>query len=158
MPRGLRLRRLMPPDRVAARKLVVHPWQNHPSAAEMLDQLAATEQAFAIWMGDAIVGLLTFERDYGEKFAFARPGEVGLCALMIDGAHQGRGIGKRVMARLQGLTRDVFPRAPALVLTLDPSNSVAKHLFQSAGFQIEKVAVLVPGQGPQEILRLDLIR
>ena len=108
---------------------------------------AGTEQA---------VGFFKIDHKYPRTYDFARPGDLGLRAFMIDHACQGRGIGSRSMAQIGGYLRSLYPEAQALVLTVNLRNAAAIRAYAKAG--LEDTGDIYSGgiAGPQHIMRLPL--
>jgi ribosomal protein S18 acetylase RimI-like enzyme len=108
---------------------------------------ADTEQA---------VGFFKIDHKFPRTYGFARPGDLGVRAFMIDHACQRRGIGSRSMAQVGLYLRNLYPDAQALVLTVNLHNTAAIRAYIKAG--IEDTGYIYSGgiAGPQHIMRLQL--
>lgn len=110
----------------------------------------------AIWQGDEPVGFFKIDRHYPSRYAFAREGEIGLRAFMIDRARQGQGLATRAVRALPAYLRKLYPQAPSVVLTVNFVNPAAKACYLKGGF-IDTGETYPDGEaGPQNILRMDL--
>lgn len=102
------------------------------------------------------VGFFKIDRHYATRYGFAHLGEIGLRAMMIDRAEQGRGIGKAAMQALGPYLRLHYPRARACVLTVNIVNLPARAIYLAGGFQDDGGLFHGGRIGPQHILRMDL--
>lgn len=82
---------------------------------------------FAIIADDAVVGFAMYALDPDD-------GNYWIYRLMVDHRHQGRGIGTAALHRLIELMA-ALPSCPRIVLGVDPDNTVARALYESAGFK-----------------------
>jgi len=63
------------------------------------------------------------------------PGECEICHLVIDVAHQNRGLGRAVLGLAADWARRELPACRRLLLTVHPENAIARRLYEQAGFQ-----------------------
>ncbi|WP_109467442.1 GNAT family N-acetyltransferase [Albibacillus kandeliae] len=111
---------------------------------------------FAVLLDGHPVGFFKIDRGYDQTHPFAREGELGLRAVMVDAAHQGKGIGKGTIRLLQDYLPRHYPGAPSLALTVNLRNPIAVRSYLSAGF-IDTGELWEGGAaGPQHIMRMEL--
>jgi len=110
----------------------------------------------AMLVDDVPVGFFVLDRG-GVPGAERHRGAVGLRALFVDAGHQGRGIGAAALRALPGFARQRFPGAPAIVLTVNETNPVARRVYLRAGFRDTGERYHGGRLGPQQVLRLDLL-
>lgn len=83
---------------------------------------------FAVCCNGDVVGYLMVIYDYDEK-------TYNIWHLMIDARHQGKGYGKAAMALAMNYIRTKpFGPSDRVLLTVNPENSIAYHLYQALGF------------------------
>ncbi|MCG7624566.1 GNAT family N-acetyltransferase [Epibacterium sp. Ofav1-8] len=120
---------------------------------------ASTEKRlnlYAIRAAGAPVGFFKIDLKYPETYGFARAGDLGLRAFMIDHRHQGRGIATAALAALPGMLHRLYPAATAVVLTVNIRNQIAVRSYRRAGF-VDTGEIHEGGlAGPQHVMRLDL--
>ena len=110
----------------------------------------------AICHGETPVGFFKIDRAYAERHHFARAGDLGLRAFLIDEAHQGRGIGTAAVRALHAYLPTRYPATTGVVLTVNMSNPAAKACYRRGGFA-DTGEIWEGGQaGPQLVMRLDL--
>ncbi|MGA0615253.1 GNAT family N-acetyltransferase [Paracoccus sp. KR1-242] len=110
----------------------------------------------AVTRGALPVGFFKIDREYPSRFDFAAEGELGLRAVMIDRAEQGRGSGKAAMLALGPYLARHYPAAGSCVLTVNVVNPAARAIYLAGGF-VDDGALYHGGRiGPQHILRLRL--
>jgi GNAT superfamily N-acetyltransferase len=99
-----------------------------------------------------------FILDTGRDVALYEPrdGTVGVRALYIDRAMQGRGIGTAMLRAMPDLARRLFPEAERLALTVNVTNETAVRAYLRAGFADTGRHYLGGALGPQHVLVLDL--
>lgn len=102
------------------------------------------------------VGFFKIDRAYAAHFDFAGPQDLGLRGVMIDAAEQGHGTGKAAIRALGRYVPRLYPRAKALVLTVNEVNPVARAVYLDAGFTDTGSFYHGGRIGPQHILRLSL--
>lgn len=143
-------------DRVA--HIAVTP-QQEPFCGTIAGHFQADEPAcdFHLIARDSrAVGFFKIDRAYAANYHFAAPDELGLRGVMIDAREQGQGTGKAAMRALPPYIGRLYPKARALVLTVNEANPLARAVYLAAGFQ-DTGALHHGGQiGPQHILRLPL--
>lgn len=120
----------------------------------------ASEEAevdfYAIRKAGRCLGFFKIDLKYPRTYGFARPGDLGLRALMVDHPHQGRGIGRGALRLLPDMLKARYPGALALVLTVDIRNQVAVRTYLSCGFQ-DTGEIFAGGlAGAQYVMRLPL--
>ena len=69
----------------------------------------------------------------GGKVADRRPSPALLGGILVDAAHQGRGVGRAAVLEAIRMLRD-RTGAASFALSYDPDNTVAKGLYASLGF------------------------
>ncbi|WP_102223508.1 GNAT family N-acetyltransferase [Acidimangrovimonas sediminis] len=123
---------------------------------DRLSQLGAKEDGHAVVAGDRIVGFFVIDRDFAASHPFARPGEIGLRALAIDAAQQGRGIGRAVFEALPAMLALRYPGVAGAVLSVNQRNPRARDLYLRNGWQDGGELYHGGRSGPQHVLRLPL--
>jgi RimJ/RimL family protein N-acetyltransferase len=88
--------------------------------------------------------------------AVAAPGTVGVRALYVDAAHQGRGVGTAMLRLLPAFVRLRFPQAQRIALTVNTANVVALRAYLRAGFADTGRLYHGGALGPQHVLELEL--
>jgi ribosomal protein S18 acetylase RimI-like enzyme len=78
-----------------------------------------------------------------------------LHALMIDRRFQGKGLGKRCLQALPGLTRELWPDTGQLMLAVDAGNHSVRGLYRALGWQ-ELPEHEVVNAGFERVMRLKL--
>jgi diamine N-acetyltransferase len=88
---------------------------------------------YAIYNNDIMVGFIMLS--YNEADENDDENAYWVCRLMIDKRYQGKGYGKKAMAKALELIR-TFPYGKASVVSLsyEPENMTAKTLYASLGF------------------------
>ncbi len=110
----------------------------------------------AITAANRIVGFFKIDRLYSGRIALARPAELGLRAFLIDLASQGKGLGTQAVRAIAPYLRQSYPHAPALVLTVNVVNPIARAAYLKGGFE-DTGQIWRHGQaGPQNFLRMPL--
>jgi GNAT superfamily N-acetyltransferase len=102
------------------------------------------------------VGFFILDTSADVRLYETRQGTVGVRALFIDHAQQGKGVGRAMLRALPDLARRLFPGAVRLALTVNESNPIAVHAYTRAGFVDTGRRYLGGALGPQHVLVLDL--
>ncbi|CUH79130.1 putative acetyltransferase [Tritonibacter multivorans] len=102
------------------------------------------------------VGFFKIDHKYPQTYNFARTGDLGLRAFMIDQPCQGRGLGSAAVARLGPYLRRLYPAAEAMVLTVNLRNTAAIRAYLKAGMQDTGDLYTGGIAGPQHVMRLTL--
>ncbi len=93
---------------------------------------------FGLYEGEELVGFVMFgygNADYESEPKIAS-GNYCIWRLMIDAAHQGRGLGKRALeAAIAYLRTWPCGKAESCWLSYEPENEVARKLYHSFGFR-----------------------
>jgi ribosomal-protein-alanine N-acetyltransferase len=98
---------------------------------------------YSLWVLDGALGML----GYGVLSAAA--GEAHILNLCVDPAHQGSGLGRRLLNRMVDLAR--WHQAERVFLEVRPSNSRAIALYHRAGFcEIGNRPNYYPGRNGRE--------
>ena len=122
---------------------------------------AATEDdldLYAILAADKAVGFFKIDLKFPRTYSFARAGDLGLRAFMIDHRQQGRGLGRATLQALPAALRKLYPAAQALVLTVNLRNPIAVRSYLGAGF-VDTGELYEGGlAGPQHVMRLPLAK
>lgn len=115
---------------------------------------------YAVEHDGAVVGMFKLDRAYADapRHDFAQAGDLGLRGVLIDAAHQGKGLGRALLVALPGLVRSRYPQARRLVLTVNCRNTAAHRAYLAAGWQDDGQIYLGGDAGPQHILWLGLDR
>lgn len=111
---------------------------------------------YAIQEADRAVGFFKIDLKYPQNYVFARAGDLGLRAFMVDQRVQGRGIGSGALRALPPLLRRTYPEAQALVLTVNMRNHAAVRTYLNCGFKDTREIHEGGLAGPQFVMRLDL--
>jgi GNAT superfamily N-acetyltransferase len=96
--------------------------------------------------------------DVGPEVRVYAPGDgvVGVRGVYVDGASQGRGLGTQMLLALPAFTRERYPDATSLALTVNTSNPRAIRVYLRAGF-VDTGRLYHGGRlGPQHVLELAL--
>ncbi|GAB5432252.1 MAG: hypothetical protein EpisKO_16220 [Epibacterium sp.] len=111
---------------------------------------------YAIQQAGRFVGFFKIDVKYPRTYNFARQGDLGLRAFMIDHRVQGSGIGSGALRVLPSLLRRTYPKAQALVLTVNMRNHAALRTYLNCGFR--DTGDIHDGgiAGPQHVMRLPL--
>ena len=95
---------------------------------------------FAIYNGEEVIGftMMEFEEIDEDEFIFQTFGDktiYNFFRFMIDEKHQGKGFGRQAMKKvLEFLQTNPQGKADAIFLSYEPTNEVAKKLYESLGF------------------------
>ena len=145
-------------DRARVAHLAVHPEQVRFSGtvAEAFDTPQPDVDFHAILAADTPVGFFKIDRGYPAAHGFAEPGDLGLRAVIVDAARQGKGIGTAAMRALPAYLRGLYPQARRLWLTVNLQNPAAIASYRKAGFQDTGAIWPHGAAGPQHIMRLPL--
>ncbi len=102
------------------------------------------------------VGIFKIDRAYGCSYPFAGPLDLGLRAVIVDAAMQGKGVGKAAMSALRRYLADRYPEFASVMLTVNLANPAALAVYRATGF--EDTGEIWPhgDAGPQHIMRLGL--
>ena len=112
--------------------------------------------AHVILAEGAVVGFFRIDRDYAPRHDFARPGDLGLRSVIVDRAHQGRGIGSAMIRALPAYLADRYPGATDLYLTVNLRNPGARKSYLNGGFTDTGAHFLGGDAGPQHIMHMVL--
>lgn len=83
---------------------------------------------FAVCCDGKVVGYVMVIYDYDED-------TYNIWHLMIDAQHQGKGFGKTAMERsIDHIRTKPFGNSNQILLTVNPNNHIAYHLYQALGF------------------------
>ena len=125
--------------------------------AEVLARDESDVTCHAILAGGVPVGLFRLDADFSRwGHDFAPDGSLGLRSMIVDRAHQGRGIGTATIRALPGYLARLFPQAREIYLTVNLRNPAARASYLSGGFEDTGAQYLDGGFGPQHILRMPL--
>ena len=105
---------------------------------------------------DQLVGIFRIDLDFARIHDFARPGDLGLRSVIVDSAHQGRGIGSAMIRALPGYLADHYPGATDLYLTVNLRNPGARKSYLNGGFTDTGAHYLGGDAGPQHIMHMAL--
>lgn len=81
---------------------------------------------FAVYDGDALIGFMMLDADYGKR-------TLDLWRFMIAPAAQNRGYGARALEKLIGLARE-SDRFDRMELSFEPGNAAGEHVYRKLGF------------------------
>ena len=152
----IRLSRVAPADLHRLAGLRQHPGQYAGDGAEMIRDPTPGLSLHAIEADGVLVGMFKLDPRYHERHDFAAPESIGLRGVLIDAAHQGRGLGQRAMAALPDHVRAQYPAARQIVLTVNLLNPAARATYLKSGFRDEGEIYTGGTRGPQHVMRLDL--
>lgn len=110
----------------------------------------------AIFLGPRAVGFFKIDRDYGAEHPFARPGEPGLRAFLIDHRHQGMGVARKALELFPAYLRARYRDIESLVLTVNMANPAAVKVYRQAGFRDTGEIWEGGAAGAQLVMRMDL--
>ncbi len=103
-----------------------------------VDMAFASDEAgidlYAVRAAGTCVGFFKIDLKYPKTQDFARDGDLGLRAFMIDRWRQGSGLGSATLRALPEFLRKTYPDAQAIVLTVNIRNQVAVRRYLSTGF------------------------
>lgn len=125
-----------PDNHKAIRALSVRDDQRHLVAsvdASLADAYVWEGSIFRAALADGIpigyVLIYPFDRDGARIINIAR--------LMVAAEHQGRGLGRAVLAQTLNWISNLIPRPDALRISTLPENEIALGLYLSMGFEIQ---------------------
>jgi diamine N-acetyltransferase len=130
----IELHPITPDNHGPARKLAVHPHQEHLIATvdkSLADAYVYRDAVFRIaYEEDVPVGFVLV-------FPFDRDGKriVNIARLMIDAGHQGRGLGRALLETTLAWVDSFDPRPDVFRISTLPENEGALALYRSAGFE-----------------------
>lgn len=83
----------------------------------------------AVYDGERPIGFVMYALDYEER-------EYWIYRVMVDGAYQSRGYGRRIMEMLlERIQKEALPDRHTLYLSFEPDNAWGRELYQSLGFE-----------------------
>lgn len=126
------------------------------TVAEAFEEAQAGVEFHGIFQGDRAVGFFKIDRLYPDRYPFARAGELGLRAFIVDRDHHGQGIGTQAVRALPGYLRAQYPDAPAVVLSVNFINAAAIACYLKGGFTDTGEVWPHGDAGPQHVMRLGL--
>ena len=149
---------LTPDRRAAACALAVAPEQVVFSghAADFIDSPDPQMDSHVILADGAVVGFFRIDLNYAPRHDFAKPGDLGLRSVIVDRAHQGRGIGSAMIRALPAYLADRYPGATDLYLTVNLRNPGARKSYLNGGFTDTGAHYLGGDAGPQHIMHMPL--
>ena len=125
-----------------------------------VDMAFASDEAgldfYAVSVSGDAVGFFKIDHKYPQTYAFARDGDLGLRAFMINRDRQNMGIGTAALRALPALLRDNYPAAMALILTVNIRNQAAIRSYLTAGFARTGELFDSGIGGPQLVMRRPL--
>ena len=143
-------------DRVAHLRVAPDQLKYSGSVAEAFAAGEPEVDFHAICLETRPVGFFKIDRAYAVAHPFARAGEPGLRAFLIDLDHQGQGLATRGLRALPAYLPRHYPDAESLVLTVNMSNTAASRCYLKAGF-VDTGEIHTGGlAGPQHVMRLTL--
>ncbi|MEM1006305.1 MAG: GNAT family N-acetyltransferase [Pseudomonadota bacterium] len=139
-------------------KITLHPDQIK-FAGTVADALAEPADRFDLHQirhATQAIGIFKIDKLYSQDYAFARVGDLGLRAVILDHCHQRQGFGTQAMRALSAYLPTYYPTADTLHLTVNLTNTTAIAVYIAAGFQ-DSGEIWPYGQaGPQKIMHLSL--
>lgn len=150
------LRQVPRDDLARLSKLRQNPGQYANDGAEMILDPTPGITFHEIRQNDETVGMFKLDPLYHQRHDFAGPSSLGLRGMLIDRAHQGRGIAQVALGQLPTHARDSYPWAREIVLTVNLLNPAGYAAYLKAGFADLGQIYYGGGRGPQHILRLPL--
>ena len=102
------------------------------------------------------VGFFKIDRAYDRAHWFAREGELGLRAFLIDQACQGQGIATSAVRALGPYLSDRYPGSQSVALTVNMANPAAITCYRRGGFVETGQVYEGGGAGPQHVMRREL--
>ncbi|GAA0343624.1 GNAT family N-acetyltransferase [Bacillus carboniphilus] len=98
------------------------------------DELPA--MTFAIYDKGTMIGFIMMYHDTAEENEYGNESCYGVLRFMIDKKYQGKGYGKKAMAKALEYIK-TFPQgeAKAVYIAFEPKNTIAKQLYASFGFK-----------------------
>ncbi len=122
----------------------------------VLASLTPYKDCHVIEADGQIVGFFIIDRNYPNQYEFADPTHIGFRAYLIDHRQQGKGYGKASMRALKEYLQTEYPTYPAVVLTVNCRNEIARKIYLQAGF-VDHGELYHGGKaGPQHILAMSL--
>ena len=120
-------------------------------------QMAEKDVDFhAICRDGQAVGFFKIDRAYARAHWFAREGELGLRAFLIDRASQGQGIATAAVRTLGPYLVRHYPGTDSVVLTVNMANPAAITCYRRSGFVETGQVYEGGGAGPQHVMRMEL--
>lgn len=158
MSETLALRPISRSDFASVAHIAVHPDQERFSGTvqHAFQEDSEGVDFHAICLDGQPVGFFKIDHAYAEHHWFARPGEPGLRAFLIDKTHQGRGIATAAIRALDGYLQAQYPDIASVVLTVNMANPVAVRAYRRGGF-VDTGDIYEGGSaGPQLVMRMIL--
>jgi RimJ/RimL family protein N-acetyltransferase len=103
-----------------------------------------------------VVGFFNIDTEYGSRYDFAEPNELGLRAFLVGHQYQGKGYATQMLSQLPAWLSEHFSQSKSICLTVNKKNQAAKLLYLKAGFVDTGELYLDGSAGPQHILRREL--
>lgn len=116
-----------------------------------LETTALQRDNFVIETDEGIAGFFQIDTRVPD---YVRLPLLELCQVVIGQRFQGRGLGKRFVARLPELLEREYPDAPGIVLTVNCRNKMAHHVYAASGFKDTGEIYAGGPSGPQHIMMM----
>ena len=98
-------------------------------------------------------GFFRIDRALDRRDPRLPPGAHGLRGLLIDAAHQGRGLGRAAFEALPGYIRRCYPALSEIWLTVDADNTPAIRLYEATGWERAPLDPFPGRSGPEPVYR-----
>ena len=143
-------------DLVAHLRVAPHQIKFSGTVAQAFELAEPQVDFHAICLDARPVGFFKIDRGYAATHHFARPGEPGIRALLIDLAHQGQGLATAAVRLMSTYLPERYPEAESVVLTVNMANPAATRCYRNAGF-VDTGEIHEGGiAGPQLVMRMPL--
>jgi RimJ/RimL family protein N-acetyltransferase len=143
-------------DRVAHIAVAEHQHKFAGTVREAFEADEAGVDFHGMFRDGRAVGFFKIDRAYATKYDFCAPGDIGLRAFIVDLSLQGSGIGTAAVAALPVYLPRHYPKAGAVVLTVNFVNPAAYHAYIKGGFEDTGKTYPHGDAGPQNVLRMAL--
>lgn len=122
----------------------VHQWKD-----------AADFDCYLIRSNQEAVGFFAIDTNLG-RHPYVRNASPHCCVLrcfMIDHRHQGKGIAKATLSKLNGFLEANYPHLEGCYLTVNFGNPAALNVYKNTGFELCSEPYLGGAAGPQHVMR-----
>ncbi|QEC50268.1 GNAT family N-acetyltransferase [Baekduia soli] len=126
-----------------------------PAATVPTGDAHGSREHVVIVEGETPVGYFQLDR-HSVPGAPAGRDVLGLRALLVDHAAQGRGVGRAAMLALPAYVRKRFPACRRVTLTVNLGNPAAIRIYRDAGFADTGEIFRHRTAGPQHVMLLEL--
>lgn len=128
----------------------------HPKSALEKCEQEKERTPFVILLNQEVAGFFVLQGWEGVKEYCDHKKAILFRAFSIHSAYQGKGIASKTMELLPSLVKTHFPDKVEIILSVNPNNDRAQHLYRKAGFIDKGIRKESKVYGELQILHLDL--